>query len=455
VKLRSLSAKLRPAITAGPVRLCAAIGALSAFTPAEADQAQYSCVRHRYVNIATGIDASSRGDSAHPWKTIDYADDNGGLVAGDCVHVAAGIYPQPDTLEFSHGGNANTPTGYVAWIGAPNHATQIKANAAMGYLISFAANYIVVDGFDVNGNGDAKTGDYVIGLNNRVGGPGHHLQILNNWVHDAAGGGIGLTWTDYFTIKGNVIWNVAHLSGYQESGIAIWEPHAINGFTPTLATDKAPFHIVISNNIIHDVFETWRTNDHTDGNGIILDSYNQKPYAYKTLIQSNLIYNNGGRGIHVFDSGNATVTNNTTYNNLLDQGLQGTWRGELSCQECHDVIWQNNITWAIVGPSPYRQYNTAVLDRSESRSKNPNITWSHNLTFNGVAGRTSLNMDSTTGFATNNKAGVDPKLKNAPGRNFHPLSGSPVIGAGISTPSYPPTNLDAKLMARQPNIGAY
>jgi hypothetical protein len=48
-------------------------------------------------------------------------------------------------------------------------------------------------------------------------------------------------------------------------------------------------------------------------------------------------------------------------------------------------------------------------------------------------------MDST---ATNNKAGVDPKLANAPGYNFHPHSGSPVIGAGISTPSYPPTNLD-------------
>jgi hypothetical protein len=100
---------------------------------------------------------------------------------------------------------------------------------------------------------------------------------------------------------------------------------------------------------------------------------------------------------------------------------------------------------------PWRQYNTAVLDRSESRSKNPNITWSHNLTFNGVAGRTSLNMDST---ATNNKAGVDPKLANAPGYNFHPHSGSPVIGAGISTPSYPPTNLDGNLMASPPNIGA-
>jgi hypothetical protein len=262
-------------------------------------------------------------------------------VSGDCVHVAAGVYPQRGTLYLQASGNSNTSTGYIAWIGAPNHATQVQATGSdMGYLVQFHANYIVWDGFDMNGGGDWKATDNILqaGDDGLPGGPGHHIQILNNWVHDAGGGGIGAISTDYFTIKGNIVWNTAHTSGWQESGIGVWEPRATKNFTPTLSLDRAPFHIVVMNNISHDNFII-AGNGHTDGNGIIMDDFDcaqVRPhvvYPYKALVQSNLAYNNGGRGIHVYSGGNVRIIRPTTI----------TWikncprRGDLSCQECHDV----------------------------------------------------------------------------------------------------------------------
>jgi hypothetical protein len=286
-----------------------------------ADQAQYSCVRDRYVDITIGVDVAGRGAASNPWKTIAYADANGGLTAGDCVHVAAGVYPQASTFYPSHGGNANTSTGYVAWIGAPNHATQIKATGNnMGYLVQFLGHYIVWDGFDMYGGGDTKATNNILqlGADSKPGGTVHHLQALNNWVHDAGGGGIAALSSDYFTIKGNTIWNTAHTSGYQESGIGVWEPRKITGFTPTLPLDLAPYHIVVENNIVHDNITTYPANDHTDGNGILIDDFDctqvapHMPYPYGAIVQSNLAYNNGGRGVGVYlGATNVLITNNT------------------------------------------------------------------------------------------------------------------------------------------------
>jgi hypothetical protein len=71
-----------------------------------------------------------------------------------------------------------------------------------------------------------------------------------------------------------------------------------------LPSDLAPFHIVISDNVSNDNMETSAVSyPHTDGNGIIIDDWLDtqdqfpQPYPYQGLIQANLIYDNGGRGI--------------------------------------------------------------------------------------------------------------------------------------------------------------
>ncbi|MBC8143668.1 MAG: hypothetical protein H7Y38_19740 [Armatimonadetes bacterium] len=77
---------------------------------------------------------------------------------------------------------------------------------------------------------------------------------------------------------------------------------------------------------------------HTDGNGIILD-LNGANAAY-TLIENNVIFDNGARGMNVYKSSNAFVRNNTVVNNCLDLDIQD---GELPANRSRNVVFVNNV----------------------------------------------------------------------------------------------------------------
>jgi len=395
-----------------------------------------------------------------PWKTLQYVNNNGGLKGGDCVHAAPGTYRQAGSLLLTKGGNENRPTGYVTYIGAPNHASRITGSSNL-FLITLMASYIIIDGFNIDGTG---TADAAIANYAEDGGDAHHLKILNNIIHDSGGGGVGLVRTDYFTVSGNIIYNTSGKSPWQESGISVWEPHQIKGFNATLPADSDPVHIVISNNILYNNKETAAIKGlHTDGNGIIIDDWwdtqtsPHQPYPHKGLVQGNLCYNNGGKGIHVYYSSNVTVANNTVYNNSLDTQNNGTWRGELSNVCSNNVTWINNVSWAVPAPShPILKFNTAMIEAG-SGCPTDNVVWKNNITFNGTPGQPSLHFFNAVdgaakerNFLAANKAGMNPLLSN-----FKPLSNSPVIGSGMPTPDFPPRSLDGNLMPVPPNLGAY
>jgi len=462
LKPNSISGKLKTIIANGPIQLFCAIGIVTCFAgPSYASvPVSYSCLRNFYVNGTTGTDVASAGSASSPWKTIQFANNSGVLRAGDCVNVAAGTYFQNGGLNLTAGGNANTATGYVTYIGAPNLSTHIVGSSNW-FLINIQASYLIINGFDIDGTGIP---DAAICDNPSPGGIGHHIQILNNAVHDSGGGGILLNHTDYFTISGNVVYNTAGKSSYQESGISVYEPQPITGFTAQLPADLAPFHIVISNNIVYNNTETSAiAAPHSDGNGIItddwLDTQNapNKPYPYKGLVQSNLVHDNGGRGIHVYLSANVTVANNTLSCNNQDTLDTGTWRGELSNAASNNVTWLNNIAWACPNlASPELQYNTAVLEGTYGNYSDANVVWKNNLTYDYTSGQASLNFNTPTGateqsaFMAANKAGMNPQLSW-----WQPLSNSPVIKTGVATPSYPPLSLDGSAMPTPPDIGAY
>ncbi|MGO6690549.1 right-handed parallel beta-helix repeat-containing protein, partial [Rhizobium leguminosarum] len=72
-------------------------------------------------------------------------------------------------------------------------------------------------------------------------------------------------------------------------------------------------------------------------------------YTFKTLVENNLVYENGGKGIQVTWSDSVTVKNNTAYHNNQDPQNSGTWRGELSNSASSNNTWVNNI--AVADPS--------------------------------------------------------------------------------------------------------
>ena len=41
-------------------------------------------------------------------------------------------------------------------------------------------------------------------------------------------------------------------------------------------------------------------------------------YTFPTLVENNLVYSNGGKGIQIQLSDNVTIRNNTAYHNNLD-----------------------------------------------------------------------------------------------------------------------------------------
>src|SRR3984885_6228143 len=178
-----------------------AVGGL-AFSPVATDQAGpsaalyespfYSCVRNFYVST-TGSD-SNAGTSSSPWLTIQHAD-SASRQAGDCINVAAGTYKGGVTVQ--HGGNAPTPTGYIAYRCETLDGCHVLATS-QGHLwgIQQPANFVVIDGFEIDGNSAlAQDGiaDSCIGSDGDTYGTGnssHHLWVLNNLIHNCNLAGI-------------------------------------------------------------------------------------------------------------------------------------------------------------------------------------------------------------------------------------------------------------------------
>jgi serralysin len=367
----------------------------------------YSCVRNFYV-ATTGSDAATGTTASTPWQTIQHANDSGQLQAGDCVNVADGTYPLQGALTLTKGGNANSATGYVVYRSTNPQGAKIQAvGSGMYDVVDVNGDYVVIDGFEVDGGNAGLTSNPVtngtgIGLN------GHHMQALNNVVHDAGGGGIEAVYKDWYWIVGNTVYNNAHFNGYQMSGISVYEPRAVS-YNATPADSGAPYHIIVQNNLSHDNGEWYVAGSHTDGNGIIMDDFNNSqsggtPYPYQTLVQGNLAYSNGGKGVHLFGSSNVTVDQNAAVGNNLDSNIQATWRGELNDQGSNNV-WTNNVAIAAsVASDPWRQYNTAVVDAGG----NSNVIWMGNSNLDTRTGGQSYQIDNPTtaaGFPANNPLG--------------------------------------------------
>ena len=95
----------------------------------------------------------------------------------------------------------------------------------------------------------------------------------------------------------------------------------------------------------------------TDGSGIVLDDFqnsqetgNGIDYDRRTLVENNILYDNGGQGIHVFRSHLIDIRNNTAVNNSLVLGSPG----QINLQTSRDINVYNNIASAGPGENSVR-----------------------------------------------------------------------------------------------------
>lgn len=260
-----------------------------------------------------GNDRNKGGENtaAAAWRTMYHSIAH--LQPGDTLLVGDGVYQEPGLIINNV-------------VGTKDKWTVIKSINPWGAKIEGMtidnvvgirnSAYVVIDGFEVYPQlkqYHVESGVMVSDLK----GDSHHIVIRNCYVHDCGCGGISSKSGDYLTIESNVVRDNAKNNQWNCSGISMWHPNAID--------DKDRFHLVVRGNVSFknecDIpFAPLGHDKPTDGNGIIIDdlkhSQDDAPeYTQKVLVENNLVFDNGGRGVNVFMSNNVTVRNNTSWHN--------------------------------------------------------------------------------------------------------------------------------------------
>jgi hypothetical protein len=418
--LRGLAVSVAILAVAAPAR-----AALQSTAP---DSAPLAASGRVFYVSPNGRDSNDGRSFATAWGTLNYAVDahSGSPVApGDTVILLPGTYIEEVT--FSRSGQ---PQGSITLKSLFPGAALLRPPARAYSTLRVTGSYVAIIDLDVQGG----AGHAIDGGNSANGRAirNHHILIANNYVHDSGGGGIEMAWGDYYTIEGNLSERNCTTNPYHASGISIYQPHAV---------DTAPgFHNVVRNNVSRLNSEGPSIPGHTDGNGIIIDDANNTqgspgqsaPYLFATLVEGNLVYGNGGKGLQIAWSNYVTARDNTFYKNNRDNAISGTWRAELSNNFSSFNTLTNNI---MVADPTINPNNTAIGDQTvPSKWPAAGAKWVANLTFDGTPGSPSIAVDGTKPTFIATLAGQDPKFiapSLDPARaNFNLDSTSPVLGKG-------------------------
>lgn len=420
----------------------------------------YQCKVDLHVDPVNGNDGGD-GSKAAPWKTIRHAD--AGRVAGDCVHVAPGL--DSEQIVTRSGGNAPTPTGYVVYRCDVMDACHIKSpGTGQVWLFQSPANFVVVDGFEVDGNSTAAAPDGVADVcidstwdtNRWYDAPNndsvHHAWVMNSVIHHCNLAGIDFSNKEWIYVLHNRVYHNSWTSGYEGSGIGLVVFQCIEAGNPSCASHTAttdpgtyvpsgmdltyaqPYHVLVEGNDVYDNSEAHSPiacGSHTDGNGIIMDTFEAEPdnkimFPYPSAVRGNLSHGNGARGLHVFATSNVTVSGNTAYGNGLDNCVGAYGIGDLSQQGGANNVWVNNVSYSITAKPG--GLNTSLVAGNGRGVVDANNTYSNNVLFGGVA---PMIFDADIGYykAANQRL-LDPKFASAPA-NFALQSVSPAIGYAL------------------------
>lgn len=397
-----------------------------------------------YVSSENGSDDNTGLTPENPFKTIQKAANL--TCPGDIVNIMNGTYGESGkiTLLISRSGTEDAYITYKAYSG---NTPKIICIDTWDNILVEGADYIKIEGLKVEGKSDNITEADAIArydhyLNNEAANTidwgylaatnangifirdrratevlpvdySHHVEIRNCEVYKFPGAGIGSDSSDYITIENNRVYSNAWWSVYANSGITLF--HSLDWDSNTTA-----YKNVIRNNICYDnqSYIRWvATKNFSDGNGIIIDdnkhSQSNPNDAYKgrTLVENNVVYENGGGGINCYSSSNVDIVNNTAYNNSRSPELlyPQIFTGE--SDNCHVF---NNVIYCRTG------------ERPTSNNGSKNCAYDYNLYYN--AETETQGVHDVTG---------DPLFVNISGSDLSAFDlslkeGSPVIDMGTT-----------------------
>ena len=330
---------------------------------------------------------SNPGSESLPFKTINKA--VGFVEAGGTIYVMDGIYSdqsagvpivsfyedssQQDSAGnnyvYSNGNNLNNPhvvtinksgneiDGYITLKNYPNQNPKIIFNGQGGIKLGPNANYIIIEGFEVEGPSQSITyNQAIMNRRNRItlkeslnqnnnnysyfSGKGiwggyddhHHIIIKNNIVHDTPGSGIRFNDSDHVTIENNTVYNTTWWTSSASSAIVFAETIStseedntdeikmiIRGNTVYNNWNRIPFYMSSFPDNAQPPSGNYGNASYStilDGQGLYV-TRSDPNYNGTFLFENNLCVNNGKNGIN-FDRSNgssAIIRNNTIYFN--------------------------------------------------------------------------------------------------------------------------------------------
>ena len=447
-----------------------------------------------YVSDSNGSDNNS-GTIDSPFKTI-----NKGISmvnAGGTVYVMDGVYQNANygNVDPSTSTNMNnqhvvtinksgTEDAYITLRNYPGDTPKIQFDGRGGIVISNNMNYIIIEGFEVEG--PAQDIDYDMAEADRnykiqvaededdstnynhsyFGGKGiwggygahHHIIIRNNIVHDTCGSAIRFNDSDHILIENNIVYNSNWWTSSASSAIVLAESIAQNG------DNTSDIKMIIRGNIVYNNwnrirFYVTQLPDNSgnnnpdygtanfqsiwDGQGIYV-TRSDPGYNGTFLFENNLCLNNGKNGIN-FDhshSASAIYQNNTLYYNGVHEIIQ-----DISVAEGNPAhrgqkvggIKANHVLNATV-------VNNIIVTRdNEFSAMQLNNVYGSRVAVDNIIVNGTYAWPATE---SNNLINVDPLFTSAPetvdgpltieGIDFSLTESSPAINSG--NPSYSPTH---------------
>lgn len=203
--------------------------------------------------------------------------------------------------------------------------------------------YLTVDGFRLSNRRPDAPRSKGISFNRC-----HSVTVRDCRVHDCRGGGISFDQCDQILCEWNIVFRNAFWDVDQHSGISVYQPQQRVG-------DRPGFDVIVRNNTCfanENKVDNVLLGRPSDGNGIVIDDSqnltaptgNHQTYTGSILVENNLCYNNGGQGVHCYQSENVTIRNNTLRNNMRSF----EFGGEVSVVRGNNVLVFNNILSARV-----------------------------------------------------------------------------------------------------------
>lgn len=276
-----------------------------------------------------------------------------------------------------------------------------------------------------------------------------HIAVRDCDIRDFPGGGLSAMHADYITFENNVV-----------SGCGFWAPYACSGisiYQPTDSDSKTGYKIIIRGNVSFENYNFipffYSNKDNpdkrkvTDGNGIILDDFYSsqtfvssggKPYTGKTLVANNVVFDNGGSGIHVFKSLGVDIVHNYAAGNNRHPEIQD---GQIFSNSSKQVRVLNNVLLAPPGKPVNSDY------------ANEEVTYDYNL-YAATDGSTprfardrASNILATPGLTLTGWAAGKRALAATPNSPLR-KAGTPVADAGIDF-------FGKKRTAERPDIGPF